>query len=557
MKEEIIIKRVQTKLEELKEYCEKYQSWPKCKAEKYREDKNDKTGNKLASWLKAINYDSNEGEFLYPNILDKNGKKAIDVIDELYEKYGKTPKKTIDMIYRIKAYYEKYNELPKKINNPQTKKEEESTYLYTWLKHQKYKMAGETCKFQEAKDSNGNKLIDIIDEIFIKGKENKIREQAIKKVMEIQELCEKDGFWPIYKHYDKTDEFDVKLRNLYIWLYEHNYFKDFDYKNIYISENETLKDRLDLLRMVYGIKIEEDTYFTKEAVLGFVKLLKNYCEKYKEWPKKYQYVKTKRENISTRLFNWIKASNFYKGKEEFKYNELVDENGNNIYEVLKELYIKYGYQVQNYNPHAIYMARQLEDYCRTFEEWPSQLGDPNTIKGQLSKQLYIYVLRNGCIKEESEYSHYDIENEEGIKIGSIVDNCYHEYATKKHTASNYTIPKEIWEQRSIKDIGMSLFHDLMKLITYRKSNDYSKYYKTLETMNQNIENNNINIDLVELSKVIGLDLQKKKAYFYKKYTLCSIMNMNIEATFYHLGLDYIETEIKKECKNDVKTHKLV
>ena len=248
-------KRVLTWVHELEEYCKTYKSWPEYNNQTYKLS-NGTTSSQLYNWLRSSGY--NKGEFKHIDVVDENGIKVIDIVNDLFSKYGRisrySDENVLLWVARLKEYCKLYKEWPKqgdyehKVSDGTT-----SHQLSRWLITSGYNSG--KFKHKNIVDDNGNLVIDIVNDLFSKyGRISRYSDKyVILMVKNIEEYCE------LYKECPKQRDYEHKVsdgktsQQLYRWLNDSGYNKrEFKYINVVDENGNLVIDILDKLNVIYN-----------------------------------------------------------------------------------------------------------------------------------------------------------------------------------------------------------------------------------------------------------------------------------------------------------------
>ena len=375
------------KVKQIKEYCETFNEWPSTTST--NQLNGDTSSNQLYSWLSTHGYII--GKFEYPDLKDENGIPIKQTLDELYNKYSQSNRKSdavkVKMVKNLQEYCEKYKEWPNTKQDSQINLVNDGTtskQLFEWFRKSGY--AKGDFKYKGVVDETGRPILQILDELYTKyklkrtdvyqmakadfaevseyskmssnEKANEIAKGAnrvlpsfvqmnvksetnlLTMVKRVQKYCETYGEWPSTGEESKEKSVSgLTSKQLYSWLSTHGYMNgNFEYAHITDDSGRYIKDILDELYNEYG----KPTIFSDKYVLEKVKQIQIYCEKYKVWPNRNANSKENVLDDGTtveQLCGWLKRSGYLKGV--FKYSDVKDENGKSIKEVLDDLYMKY------------------------------------------------------------------------------------------------------------------------------------------------------------------------------------------------------------------------
>ena len=406
-------------VKEIKEYCNVYHEWPT--QHNVKQIASGKTSEQLRQWLDRNGY--NIGSFKYANEVDEDGRPLIEILDELYEIYSK--KRTAqDYVKAIKEYCNVYQEWPAKHRKNKVINGKTGSQLATWLKRSGYNSGD--FKYVNEKDENGRPLIEILDELY------EICSQKIwtaqDYVKTIEEYCFRYG-WPRDK--DKTNSMNGKTgEQLYNWLSTTSKYTSGNFR--YANEvDESGHNLWDILRHT------EAKY--KYSVL-MVKAIEEYCKIYNEWPK-YQSIKEANGKTGDQLITWLKRSGYNNG--DFKYANEVDENGRNLIEVLNAL--KERYQERPCAPQEYVKA--IEEYCKTYGEWPKQHCQNKIANGKASNQLANWLYNSGY--NDANFKYVNEVDETGRPLIDILNELMLKYSKSSKSSKRLEQLKEIKQNLEI------------------------------------------------------------------------------------------------------------
>lgn len=323
---------VLTWVKELINYCETTGEWPKYDVET---KVGEKTSNQLAKWLNASGY--NNKCFKYSNITI-DGKKIIEIIDNLYKRYGRikqgSSESILIFIKELIKYCETTGEWPKydsAIKVPNGIKT--SNQLATWIQTSGY---NNKCFKYNNINIDDKPVIKIIDELYNKYGNSKrgTNERIINYVQELKKYCEIKGEWPKSCNNNKPSECEKSSNQLAQWLRKSGYYKNkFKYKN-------TILNGISIIEIINDLYCKYNSEIIKyEQITNYVQELKKYCEITGEWPKSGNHNKPSEcEKTSRQLAQWLSNSGYINGN--FKYKD-ISIDGKTIIEIIDELSKKY------------------------------------------------------------------------------------------------------------------------------------------------------------------------------------------------------------------------
>ena len=245
----------------------------------------------------------------------------------------------------------------------------------------------------------------------------------------ISKYCIQYNEWP-----KQRDTKEVQLnsgisktsKQLAVWLDSSGYNRnDFKY-------DEALKNKLDELKeKYYEIVVTPEDY---------VALIKNYCIKYKEWPKRLDTKEVQLNSgiskTSNQLAMWLKNSGYNNGN--FKY----DESLKIILDDLKEKYYEIVITPENY-------VELIHKYCIKYKEWPKQRDTKeiqlNSGISKTSNQLAGWLNTSGYSNGNFKYS----ESLESM-LDDLKEKYYEIVVTPEDYVTlikNYCIQYNEWPKR--------------------------------------------------------------------------------------------------------------
>ena len=251
-------KRVLTWVHELEEYCELYKEWPKHGDYEHKAS-DGTTSHELACWLYTSGY--NDKKFKYQNVIYYNGTKVIDILNDLFRKYGKVSQKSDENILlwvsRIKEYCELYKVWPKQGDYKHKVSDNTASYqLACWLYTSGYN--DKKFKYQNVIYYNGTKVIDILNDLFRKyGKvSQKSDENILLWVSRIKEYCKLYKEWPRYRDYEHKVSDNTTSHQLASWLERSGYNSEkFKHKDMVDDNGNLVIDILDKLNVIYNTSV--------------------------------------------------------------------------------------------------------------------------------------------------------------------------------------------------------------------------------------------------------------------------------------------------------------
>ena len=172
---EKLVEIIQKKVQNIEEYCHTFNDWPRSTYYgKINKVTDGTTGQQLYSWLYRSGFSKNE--YRYLDIACENGKRTLDVLNELYEEYGKVKRKTrydvegkVIWVKFIQEYCSIYKTWP--VCNVKTKNQKirngiTCEQIASWLYRSGY--STNTFIYMDYVDENGILLKDILDDLYNK-----------------------------------------------------------------------------------------------------------------------------------------------------------------------------------------------------------------------------------------------------------------------------------------------------------------------------------------------------------------------------------------------------
>ena len=144
-----------------------------------------------------------------------------------------------------------------------------------------------------------------------------------------------------------------------------------------------------------------------------MKLIRDYCIQYNEWPKKYNAKEIQLDSgiskTSNQLAVWLQKSGYSKGN--FKYDETLK----NILDDLKEKYYEKVATPEDY-------VKLIRDYCIQYNEWPTYDG---TKEIQLTSGISKTGVQLALWLQGSGYNRNDFKYDKSLK--STLDDLKEKY----------------------------------------------------------------------------------------------------------------------------------
>lgn len=485
---------------EIENYCLENEEFPR----NYINPKTEveKLSSRLYSWLYRSGY--NTRCFIYKNLKDSNGKSLLSKLKKLESKYKISNKKreyALKVFEKIKEYVKKYEDIPRHLYAASHEQITSSHTLYIWLTRNGY-FSGEF-RYKNIKTDSGLTLKEELDSLYLMYDSTKKDSvgYVLKKFREIKKYCEKYQEWP--KQYkNPTTEKEKEAKKLNNWLCNSCYYsEEFKYKSIKTENNLTLQQELDKLYLKYSANKKGTISF----VLKKVEEIKLYCNKYQEWPRYIDNPTTEKDRESNRLYAWICYSGYL--KKEFKYDNILSQNGVKIRYELDSLYNKlYDKRIDN----LLTMAESLKKYCEEYQEWPKQHSNLKTEKEKKSQKLYRWLFNSGYISGNFKFTHVKFN---GTSVKTILDYYYFMYGVNN-----------IWSAKDSHDVAASSYYYVINIWKELENNNEEmvKYY--YEALKNLLGNKFSQFNVEEIMNILSHDIDSISEYFLHKYLEYSIAN---------------------------------
>ena len=285
-------------------------------------------------------------------------------------------------------------------------------------------------------------------------------------------------------------------------------------------------------------------------VLKIVNNIVEYCSLYNFLPRKgcYDY-KTNDGMTSDYLSKWLYNTGYYDGN--FKYSDVVNENGVFIIDILDKLHKEYKKIAQRTDEYALLQLSKIEEYCWLYKEWPKRNNKKNKISdGTTSDQLIRWLEKARYGTENFRYN--NVVDENGVKIVDILNKLNVIYSTTAQSINKIEVNDRLFNLRNAeksKELGLKLYYIVVKMMNSYyifDVDEFNNYYNGVKCI---ITANNINISLEEIVSSFDLSSSELKDYYYKKYTISSIWNDNVLAEFYKCLYNYMDMINVTRCKS--------
>ena len=388
---------------------------------------------------------------------------------------------------------------------------------------------------------------DFLDMLNDKIRDNRDSKRVLTWVHELEEYCE------LYKEWPKRNDIQHKVSDgttsdqLATWLKNSGYNKgEFQYIDLVDEDSVKVIDILNDLFSNYGrVSKKSDKY-----VILMVKNIEEYCELYKEWPKRRNMEhKVSDGTTSQQLYRWLDDSSY--NKREFKHINVVDEDGIKIIDILNDLFSKYGKVSQRSDENVLLWVERLKEYCKLYKDWPKRKDVEHKVSdGTTSDQLAAWLNNSGY--NIGKFKHKNIVDENGNLVIDILDKLNVIYNTSVRSINKMEDNDKLLNLKNAKkskEIGLNLYYMIVKLMdSYYDNNrdEFNNYCRLIENM---IKSNDIYISLDDIVSSFDLSSSELRYYYYKKYTISSIWNDNVLAELYKCLYNYMDMINKTRGKN--------
>ena len=276
-------------------------------------------------------------------------------------------------------------------------------------------------------------------------------------------------------------------------------------------------------------------------VLKIVNNIIEYCSLYNFLPRRDCYdCKTNDGMTSDDLSKWLYNTGYYDG--DFKYSDVVNEDGVFIIDILDKLHKKYKKVSQVTDEYVLLQLSRIEEYCWLYNEWPKRNNKKNKISDGTTLEQLSKWLKNSKYGTEN-FKYNNVVDENGVKVIDILNKLSVIYNITTQSINKMEDNDKLFNLKNAeksKEIGLKLYYIVVKVMNSCYNGDvdeFNNYYKGLESM---ITANNINISLEEIISSFDLSSSELRDYYYKKYTISSIWNDNVLAELYKCLYNYMD-----------------
>lgn len=180
---------------------------------------------------------------------------------------------------------------------------------------------------------------------------------------------------------------------------------------------------------IIRVKIEMQARYYQFA-LDYTKKITEYCLTYNAWPKQFSNPQNAQEELSNKLYKWLQGSHFFSKNKPFKYQNVCNEEGVLIVNILRSLYEKY-FCPKSYDSkrldYILSRIKSIQKYCEEYQEWPKQMHHPATEKEFKSDNYARWLKSSNYKSKEAEFKYATLKDSKGCLIITILDDLYAKY----------------------------------------------------------------------------------------------------------------------------------
>lgn len=425
-KDKAYINSIFSVVEDIKDYCLKYNTWPHYIGDDTLDQEMLEKNNRLYNWLSAHHY--GKDDFQYGEIRNEQNESVKEILDSLYNTYNRKSRE-MDIILEIEDYCLEYGEWPRDVRPKGNEtlsekiKLKRGSRLYSWLLRNKYKTDEFVFLDVEYKDGVSVKeKLDLLYSQYYNCNAKKSKKNNSSVTDEIEKYCSKYAEWPELK-INPQNEQERKSNFLYNWLLNAGYPLNFRFRDLKDQNGDSIGEKLDFLYFQYCYF---NTNRRKEFILSIIDEIEKYCLKYMEWPELKTSSQNKWENESNFLYNWLLYSGY---PHNFKFRNLKDQNGINVKEKLDKLFLWVNDEARKKGVlHAKEKVLLIEEYCKTNNEWVRSIREPHNDSERLCDSLSKWLRYYGYF--DNNFRFKNIIGDDDITLQNKLDLLYKEYGQK-------------------------------------------------------------------------------------------------------------------------------
>ena len=339
----------------------------------------------------------------------------------------------------------------------------------------------------------------------------------------LENYCQKYG-WPKRYSNPKIKEEQESTK----WL-ESLGFYDF---NNYFKYNQVLDEHnlpiiYKFLNIIFKYCYSEHKMY-KSALIKLILKIQEYCQKYHAFPIFYYEVKSNQEEESNVLINYL-ASFYDFNNKKFLYPEIYLTDGKSLKNIVDNLITNY---YRNYNTNIEQNLKLLENYCTTYQTFPTFYDNPQNKLETTSNYLFNWLKEINY--REPNFKYASITDKHGFYIQDIINRYYNIYHNTFKKSLNI-----INNSDNIHDIAQYIIELSNNLNNFDL---YLYYYNTLTNL---ITKYHLELDINDIINDLLLDdLNKLETYQTKYFKYLKEQNNALAQIYYEL-YTYIKEENNK------------
>ena len=214
----------------IKEYCETFEECPKS-GDTIHKTKDGTTSDQLSNWCYRANFYKKNKPFKYEQMKLEDGTLVIDILNELFEKYGQVSTRSyesaVKMVNNIKEYCDTFGEWPRQNDNiHKTKDGTTSDQLSKWCYRVNFYQKDKPFKHIDLVDEKGIPVLDTLNNLY-----------AILYNPNSKTISKLDEYNKNYnlKYASKSKELYLELYYIIIKLMNYYYKEDLENYNRYLE----------------------------------------------------------------------------------------------------------------------------------------------------------------------------------------------------------------------------------------------------------------------------------------------------------------------------------
>ena len=311
-----------------------------------------------------------------------------------------------------------------------------------------------------------------------------VEKNTIKRMRELEAYCIKYNEWP-RDYRNKTSEKEKIARSLNVWLVSHHYHfgkNSFDYGDVILWDNSTTNIKLDELYLKYSNNINRSLVYAKQMMEETIL----YAKEYGEWPSAKPNVDLLKDSKSKKLYSWLVRNNYFSLNENFKWGNLVDENGSTYdFKLLCE-HLKCKNIAVGSKAYIINKVNEVELYVNTYSEWPKEKGS-----NPKSRELYTWLSYSKYHFDTNDFLYNDVKDENGVFVKKRLDEIFIKYGHTnrrtdlydqvlfekviEYTIKNRDLPKQRYKTRNDEEKYANKLHSWLNIANLFSSTEPFKY----------------------------------------------------------------------------------